>query len=118
MTEHDPGNDLPARIRRSIGENSPFGLLTIVQAKDSQAADRLAELLQAVAAPSRAELGNLLYTVSRGEDGLTFYLHDRWASLAAVARHEQSEHFRSSINEFGALTAPETADIHVLKIID
>lgn len=66
----------------------------------------------------RAEPGNLLYNVSRGEDGLTFYLHDRWASIAAVAEHEQSAHFRSSIKEFGALIDPGSAVIDVLKIID
>lgn len=36
MSEHDQGDDLPARIRRSIGENSPFGLQTIVRAKTSK----------------------------------------------------------------------------------
>lgn len=79
MTDSDPADALSARIQRSIGEDTPVGLLTIVQATNVDAADRLADMMRPVAAASRGEPGNLLSTIGRGDDGLTFDLHDRWS---------------------------------------
>ena len=116
MTDSDPADALSARIQRSIGEDTPVGLLTIVQATNVDAAGRLADMMRPVAAASRGEPGNLLSTIGRGDDGLTFDLHDRWRSLAAVQEHQRSDHFRATIEQFGRLT--HEADIRVLSIVD
>lgn len=116
MTDRDHGDELSARIERAVAPDMPFGLLTIVQATDGEAAERLAVMMRGVAAALRLEPGNLLYTVNRDDDGLTFYLHDRGKSLAAVHEHQETKHFRDTIEEFGRLTGDP--EIHVLSIID
>ena len=111
MTDRDHGDELSARIAEILGRarrhtdkaDMPFGLLTIVQATDGEAAERLAVMMRGVAAALRLEPGNLLYTVNRDDDGLTFYLHDRGKSLAAVHEHQETKHFRDTIEEFDIL---------------
>ena len=60
MTDRDHGDELSARIERAVAPDMPFGLLTIVQATDGEAAERLAVMMRGVAAALRLEPGNLL----------------------------------------------------------
>ena len=49
---------------------------------------------RAMASATRQEPGNLGYDIFRGiEDEQEFYIVEHWASAAALAAHEQTDHF-------------------------
>jgi quinol monooxygenase YgiN len=63
------------------------------RAKEGKAG-RLAELIEELAPPSRAEPGNLFYQAQRSvEDPLLFYLYEQYADEDAYQAHMDSDHF-------------------------
>jgi quinol monooxygenase YgiN len=58
------------------------------------AEQRLAEVLAAMAAPSRAEPGNRFYQPHRSaDDPQLFYVYEQYADEAAYTAHQESEHY-------------------------
>jgi quinol monooxygenase YgiN len=55
---------------------------------------RLAELIDELTAPSRAEPGNRFYQAQRAvDDPRLFYLYEQYADEAAYQAHMETEHF-------------------------
>jgi quinol monooxygenase YgiN len=55
---------------------------------------RLAELIDELTAPSRAEPGNRFYQAQRAvDDPRLFYLYEQYADEAAYEAHMETEHF-------------------------
>jgi quinol monooxygenase YgiN len=62
--------------------------------------DRLAELIEELAPPSRAEPGSLFYQAQRSvDDPRLFYLYEQYADEAAYQAHMDSEHFTRLVKE-------------------
>ena len=62
--------------------------------------DRLAELIEELAPPSRAEPGSLFYQAQRSvDDPSLFYLYEQYADEAAYQAHMDSEHFTRLVKE-------------------
>jgi quinol monooxygenase YgiN len=69
------------------------------RAKEGKA-ERLAELIEELAPPSRAEPGNLFYQAQRAvDDPQLFYLYEQYADEAAYEAHMASEHFTRLVKE-------------------
>ena len=118
MTDADALADLITQVDRTTDQHAPLEPSTIVHPTDVAATDELDDMTVTVAAASRHEPGKRLYTVSRRVDGLTFYLHDRWGSVSALATRQQSAKLRSTPEGYGAFTKPGSLDVHVLTIVD
>jgi quinol monooxygenase YgiN len=62
--------------------------------------DRLAELIEELAPPSRAEPGSVFYQAQRSvDDPRLFYLYEQYADEAAYQAHMDSEHFTRLVKE-------------------
>ncbi len=62
--------------------------------------DRLAELIEELAPPSRAEPGSVFYQAQRSvEDPRLFYLYEQYADEAAYQAHMETEHFTRLVKE-------------------
>jgi quinol monooxygenase YgiN len=62
--------------------------------------DRLAELIEELAPPSRAEPGSVFYQAQRSvDDPRLFYLYEQYADEAAYQEHMDSEHFTRLVKE-------------------
>ena len=69
------------------------------RAKEGKA-DRLAEVIGELLAPSRAEPGNVFYQAQRAvDDPQLFYLYEQYADEAAYEAHMASEHFTRLVKE-------------------
>jgi len=69
------------------------------RAKDGKA-DRLAEVIEALLAPSRAEPGNVFYQAHRAvDDPQLFYLYEQDTDEAAYEAHMDSEHFTRLVKQ-------------------
>jgi quinol monooxygenase YgiN len=69
------------------------------RAKEGKA-DRLAELIEELAPPSRAEPGNRFYQAQRAaDDPQLFFLYEQYADAAAYEAHMASEHFTRLVKE-------------------
>jgi quinol monooxygenase YgiN len=69
------------------------------RAKEGKA-DRLAEVIEELLAPSRAEPGNVFYQAQRAvEDPQLFYLYEQYADEAAYEAHMESEHFTRLVKQ-------------------
>jgi quinol monooxygenase YgiN len=69
------------------------------RAKEGKA-DRLAELIEELLAPSRAEPGNVFYQAQRAvDDPQLFYLYEQYADEAAYEAHMESEHFTRLVKQ-------------------
>jgi quinol monooxygenase YgiN len=63
-------------------------------------ADRLAEVIEELLAPSRAEPGNVFYQAQRAvDDPQLFYLYEQYADEAAYEAHMDSEHFTRLVKQ-------------------
>ena len=62
--------------------------------------DRLAELIEELTPPSRAEPGNLFYQAQRAvDDPQLFYLYEQYADEGAYQAHMDSEHFTRLVKD-------------------
>ena len=62
--------------------------------------DRLLEVIREMAAPSRAEPGNLVYQAHRSvDDPRVFWLYEQYADEAGYKAHQDSEHFTRLVKE-------------------
>jgi quinol monooxygenase YgiN len=62
--------------------------------------ERLAELIEELTPPSRAEPGNLFYQAQRAvDDPQLFYLYEQYADEAAYQAHMDSDHFTRLVKE-------------------
>jgi quinol monooxygenase YgiN len=69
------------------------------RAKEGKA-DRLAEVIEELLAPSRAEPGNVFYQAQRAvDDPQLFYLYEQYADEAAYGAHMDSEHFTRLVKQ-------------------
>ena len=69
------------------------------RAKDGKEG-RLAELIEELAPPSRAEPGNRFYQAQRSaEDPDLFFLYEQYEDEAAYQAHMDSEHFTRLVKE-------------------
>jgi quinol monooxygenase YgiN len=69
------------------------------RAKEGKA-ERLAEVIEELLAPSRAEPGNVFYQAQRAvDDPRLFYLYEQYADEAAYEAHMDSEHFTRLVKE-------------------
>jgi len=69
------------------------------RAKEGKA-DRLAEVIGELLAPSRAEPGNVFYQAHRAvDDPQLFYLYEQYADEAAYEAHMASEHFTRLVKQ-------------------
>jgi quinol monooxygenase YgiN len=69
------------------------------RAKEGKA-DRLAEVIEELLAPSRAEPGNVFYQAQRAvDDPQLFYLYEQYADEAAYEAHMESEHFTRLVKQ-------------------
>jgi quinol monooxygenase YgiN len=69
------------------------------RAKEGKA-DRLAEVIEELLAPSRAEPGNVFYQAQRAvDDPQLFYLYEQYADEAAYEAHMDSEHFTRLVKQ-------------------
>ncbi len=63
------------------------------RAKEGKA-DRLAEVIEELLEPSRAEPGNVFYQAHRSEeDPQQFYLYEQYRDEAGYEAHQATEHF-------------------------
>ena len=77
-------------------------IVATIKVKDGKAADFEAVALKLVAAVAANEPGCLLYTLSKGDDPLTYVFIERYANEDAVKAHRGAEHFRTLGREMGA----------------
>jgi quinol monooxygenase YgiN len=69
------------------------------RAKEGKA-DRLAEVIEELLAPSRAEPGNVFYQAQRAvDDPQLFYLYEQYADESAYQAHMESEHFTRLVKQ-------------------
>ena len=69
------------------------------RAKEGKA-DRLAEVIEEITPPSRAEPGNRFYQAQRAvDDPQLFFLYEQYADEAAYEAHMASEHFTRLVKE-------------------
>jgi quinol monooxygenase YgiN len=62
--------------------------------------DRLAEVIEEITPPSRAEPGCVFYQAQRAiDDPQLFYLYEQYADEAAYEAHMASEHFTRLVKE-------------------
>jgi quinol monooxygenase YgiN len=62
--------------------------------------DRLAQVIEELTAPSRAEPGNVFYQAQRAvDDPRLFYLYEQYADEAAYEAHMDSEHFTRLVKQ-------------------
>jgi quinol monooxygenase YgiN len=62
--------------------------------------DRLVEVIEEIAGPSREEPGNLFYQAHRSaEDPQLFYLYEQYVDEAAYHAHMDSEHFTRLVKQ-------------------
>ena len=77
-------------------------IVATIKVKDGKAADFEAVALKLVAAVAANEPGCLLYTLSKGDDPVTYVFMERYANDEALAAHRGTDHFRSLGREMGA----------------
>jgi quinol monooxygenase YgiN len=69
------------------------------RAKEGKA-DRLAEVIEELLEPSRAEEGNVFYQAHRSpDDPQQFYLYEQYRDEAAYEAHQATEHFTRLVKE-------------------
>jgi quinol monooxygenase YgiN len=69
------------------------------RAKDGKEG-RLAEVIEEITPPSRAEPGNLFYQAHRSpDDPRLFYLYEQYVDEAAYHAHMDSEHFTRLVKQ-------------------
>ncbi|WP_429555892.1 putative quinol monooxygenase [Paraburkholderia sp. MM5477-R1] len=96
--------------------SSEIRVVAVVQGK-SGTADAIEQALLRCVAPSRAETGCLLYTPHRDLDRAErFVFFERWASRAALAEHERTEHFKELVRELAPLVA-QPLDMTILEAL-
>jgi len=96
--------------------SSEIRVIAVVQGKPGTA-DAIQQALLRCVAPSRAETGCLLYTPHRDLDSTErFVFFERWASRAALAEHEGTEHFKKLVRELTPLLA-HPLDVTVLEAL-
>ena len=96
--------------------SSEIRVVAVVQGKPGTA-DAIQQVLLRCVAPSRSETGCLLYTPHRDLDRAErFVFFERWASRAALAEHEDTEHFKQLIRELTPLLA-HPLDVTVLEAL-
>jgi quinol monooxygenase YgiN len=61
--------------------------------------ERLAEVIDEMTPPSRAEPGNLLYQAHRSDEPRLFFLYEQYVDEAAYHAHMDSEHFTRLVKE-------------------
>ena len=85
--------------------------LHIKEGMTDQFEDIAGRLVQAVRAN---EPGCLLYTLSRGDDPLTYVFMERYADDAALQAHRGTDHFKTLGREMGACLngAPDIQRMH------
>jgi quinol monooxygenase YgiN len=77
-------------------------IVATIKVKDGQQASFEAVALKLVAAVNANEPGCLLYTLSKGDDPVTYVFMERYANDEALAAHRGTDHFRSLGREMGA----------------
>jgi quinol monooxygenase YgiN len=91
-----PGFRAPARAARRFHQEAKMEIAVVVKWKVKPSEiDRVLALLPELAAKTRAEPGNLFYSIfqSESEPGELF-LVERYANADAASAHRQSEHYR------------------------
>ena len=69
------------------------------RAKEGKA-DRLAEVIEELLEPSRAEPGNVFYQAHRSvEDPQQFYLYEQYRDEAGYEAHQATEHFTRLVKD-------------------
>ncbi|MGF7132794.1 quinol monooxygenase YgiN [Paraburkholderia sp. EB58] len=96
--------------------SSEIRVVAIVQGKPGTA-DAIEQVLLRCVAPSRAETGCLLYTPHRDLNRADqFVFFERWASRAALAQHERTEHFKQLVRELTPLVV-KPLDVTILEAL-
>ncbi|MGC1442777.1 MAG: putative quinol monooxygenase [Burkholderiaceae bacterium] len=80
-------------------------IVATIKVKEGQEAAFEAEALKLVAAVNANEPDCLLYTLSKGDDQLTYVFMERYADEAAMATHRASDHFKTHGKAMGAFMA-------------
>lgn len=82
---------------------TPMKIMAILAARPGKA-DELKALLSAMAAPSRAEPGNLRWDLWQDQaDPTRFVLDELYTGGDAVAAHRESAHFKAYLARIGDL---------------
>ena len=77
-------------------------IVATLKAKPGQEDALKSIALQLAAAVRANEPGCLLYTLSKGDDPVTYVFMERYANDEALAAHRGTDHFRSLGREMGA----------------
>jgi quinol monooxygenase YgiN len=96
--------------------SSEIRVVAVVQGKPGTA-DAIEQVLSRCAVPSRAEAGCLFYTPHRDLDHADrFVFFERWASRAALAEHERTEHFQQLVRDLTPLV-DKPLDVSILEAL-
>lgn len=77
-------------------------IIATIKARAGQEAQFQACALELAAAVRANEPGCLLYTLSKGDDPVTFVFMERYADEAALVAHSGTEHFKRLGRAMGA----------------
>jgi quinol monooxygenase YgiN len=95
----------------------PRSIVATLRIKDGMAEqfeEIAGRLVQAVRAN---EPGCLLYTLSRGDDPLTYVFMERYADDEALAAHRATDHFKTIGREMGACLDGAPAILRMHEIV-
>lgn len=77
-------------------------IVATIKVQDGKQADFEAVALKLVAAVNNNEPGCLLYTLSKGDDPLTYVFMERYENDEAMAAHRGADHFKTFGKQMGA----------------
>jgi autoinducer 2-degrading protein len=107
----DKGNQILEAAKSKVADpKKPFTMVVILTVKDGQGKALETAFAPAIKA-TRKEKGYIAYDLNRDvADPNKYYVYERWASIAALDAHLQTEHIKTLLSKATDLLAgpPET----------